>query len=145
MKEVIMLMVCCLAAGVPLFAQKKKQPSDSVDVVIRLTNASRTPFTDSVLVIFDRYDHSGAGIIKKVFYPVKNQIVIVKVPPARYYIEISCLNAHREKFKELTYVNYRHNNVFTYRVRKSDTFTPGLAIIPVEPVDFSKLSILSQP
>lgn len=141
MKEVIMVMVFCLAAGAPLFAQKK-QPSDSVDVVIRLTNASRTPFTDSVLVVFDRYDHSGAGIIKKVFYPVNNQIVIVKVPPARYYIEISCLNAHREKFKELTYVNYRHTNVFTYRVRNSATFTPGLAAIPVEPVDFSKLTIL---
>lgn len=143
MKEVIMVMVFCFAAGAPLFAQKK-QSSDSVDVVIRLTNASRTPFTDSVLVVFDRYDHSGAGIIKKVFYPTNNQIVIVKVPPARYYIEISCLNNHREKFTELTYVNYRHPNVFTYRVRKSDTFTPGLAIIPVEPVDFSKLTILQE-
>lgn len=143
MKEVILLLVMCFATGVPLYAQKKKKKhtSDSVNVVIRLLNASRTPLRDSVLVIFDRYDRRGAGVIKKVFYPVNNEIVIMKVPPARYYIEISCLNAHRDKFTELTYVNNRHPNVFTYRVRKSDTFIPGLAVIPAEPIDVSKLTI----
>lgn len=143
MKEVLLLLVLCLPAGTCLYAQKKL-PTDSVDVTIRLTNTARAPFTDSVLVIFDRYDHSGAGVIKKKFFPVNNQIVIVKVPPARYYIEISCLSAHREQFKELIFVNNRHSNVFTYRVNKSSTFTPGLATIPVEPIDFSKLEILKQ-
>ena len=141
MKEVFVLMVLCLLAGTRLYAQKRFA-TDSVDVIIRLTNAAKAPFMDSVLVIFDRYDHSGAGVIKKKFYPVNNQIVIVKVPPARYYVEISCLNAHREQFKELIFVNNRHNNVLTYRVHKPGTFTPGLAVIPVEPVDFSKLEIL---
>ncbi|AXY78116.1 hypothetical protein D3H65_30795 [Paraflavitalea soli] len=115
-----------------------------MDVTIRLSNAARSVVTDSVLVIFDRYDHSGAGTIKGIYYPVNNEIVIAKVPPARYYIEVYCLGAGRENFNELTYVNRRHSNVFTYRIQKSSTFTPGLAVIPVEPINLSKLEILKQ-
>lgn len=141
MRAVIALLVLCFLSGTSLYAQRKL-PTDSVDVTIRLTNAGKTPFMDSVLVIFDRYDHSGAGIIKKVFYPVKNEIIIMKVPPARYYIEVLCLGSYHEKFNELTFVNNRRSNVLTYRISKTSTFTPGLAIIPVERIDFSKLQIL---
>jgi hypothetical protein len=129
--------------GTPLHAQRKRS-TDSVDVTIRLSNRGKTAFTDSVLVIFDRYDHSGAGIIRKVYYPINNEIVISKVPPARYYIEVSCLGTHREQFNELTYVNNRRSNVFTYRINKTGTFTPGLAVIPIEPVNLNKLEILKQ-
>ena len=139
MRAVIALLVLCFLSA-SSYAQRKR-PTDSVDVTIRLTNTGRMPVMDSVLVIFDRYDHSGAGIIKKVYYPVNNEIVIAKVPPARYYIEVACLGTTREKFNELTFVNNRRSNVFTYRVNKN-TFTPGLAVIPVEPIDFSKLEIL---
>lgn len=143
MRAVIALLVSCFLSGASLYAQRKL-PTDSVDVTIRLTNAAKTPFIDSVLVIFDRYDHSGAGIIKKVFYPVNNEIIIMKVPPARYYIELLCLGGYREKFNELTFVNNRRSNVLTYRIHKTSTFTPGLAVIPIEPVDFSKLRILKK-
>lgn len=143
MRAVFALLVLCFLSNAPLFAQKKR-PTDSVDVTIRLTNAAKAPITDSVLVVFDRYDHSGAGIIKKVYYPVNNQIVINKVPPARYYIEVSCLGTHREKFNELSFVNNRRSNVFTYRIQRASTFTPGLAVIPSEPIDMSKLEILKR-
>lgn len=143
MRAVFALLVLCFLAGNAVYAQRKR-PTDSVDVTIRLTNAARSPVTDSVLVIFDRYDHSGAGTIKKIYYPVNNEIVIPKVPPARYYIEVYCLGTYRENFNELTFVNNRRSNVFTYRIKKSSTFTPGLAVIPVEPINFSKLEILKQ-
>lgn len=141
MRAALVLLTGWLLSSISLHAQRRL-PTDSVDVTIRLTHTASTPYTDSVLVIFDRYDHSGAGIIKKVYHPVNNEIVIPKVPPARYYIEVSCLGPQREQFNELTFVNNRRSNVFTYRVKRPGTFTPGLATIPVEPVDFSKLRIL---
>lgn len=144
MKGTLLILLCCLCTAAGGYAQRKK-PTDSVTVVIRLSNSSYDkPVSDSVLVIFDRFDHSGAGVIKKVFFPVNNKIVIGKVPPARYYIAVYYLGPHREKFTELTFVNNRHSNVFSYRVKSSDHFTPGLAVIPVEPVDISKLRIFEE-
>lgn len=139
----MLLLAFCSFWGIPVIAQKKR-PTDSVEVTIRFKPPGRMPIKDSVLVIFDRYDLAGAGIIKKVYHPVNNEIIIPAVPPARYYIEIACLGVNQERFTELTYVNRRHNNVFTYKVKKSGTFTPGLAAIPVEPVDPGKLKILRE-
>ncbi|MDF2192547.1 hypothetical protein [Paraflavitalea sp. CAU 1676] len=141
MKAIMALLVTSLLWGIPAMSQRKL-PTDSVDVTIRLKHSGGTPITDSVLVIFDRYDHSGAGIIKRIYHPVNNEIVIPKVPPARYYIEVAFLGVNQDRFNELTYVNNRRSNIFTYRIRKGGTFTPGLVIIPLDPINFNKLKIL---
>lgn len=141
MKGVLILFIALFTSN-SLLAQRKRV-KDSVEVVIRLTSRTDAPFTDSVLVVFDRYDHRAAGVVKKVYYPVNNEIHIGKVPSARYYIGVYCLGT-REQFSELTFVNHRRSNILTYRVRPSDTFTPGLAIIPVEPVRLDKLEILKE-
>jgi hypothetical protein len=141
MKVAVLLLVAVISLNTSLFAQKKL-PTDSVEVTIRLNNYSPTPYSDSVLVIFDRYNHTGAGIIKKVYQPVNGQISIPKVPPGKYYIDIFCLGINREIFSELTYVNIRHSNAFNYTVKKTGSSAPGFAAIPVEKIDISKLQIL---
>jgi len=141
MKLVVLLLVAVICLNTSVVAQKKR-PTDSVDVTIRLNNYSPTPYSDSVLIIFDRYDHTGAGIIKKVYQPVNGQILVPKVPPGKYYIDIFCLGINREIFSELTFVNNRHSNVFNYSVKKTGSSTPGLAAIPIEKIDISKLQIL---
>lgn len=143
MKAVLLLLASSFFWGISCMAQRQHS-NDSVDVTIRLKPPGRMPVNDSIMVIFDRYDQTGAGIIYGVYRPVNNVIIIPKVPAARYYIEIACLGVNRERFTELTYVNKRHSNVFSYRVKKSGTFTPGLAVIPVEPIDPRKLKILDQ-
>lgn len=141
MKGVVTFVIVFLFAASNIHAQKKRN-GDSVDVEIRLRNRTKKPITDSIMVTFDRYDRRGAGIIRKVFLPVKNKIVLVKVPPAKYYIEVSCLNPNHERFTVVSYVNKRHSNVFIYDVKLSDTFEKGLVIIPVESIDLNNLRIL---
>lgn len=141
MKFVFLLLVAVISLNTSLFSQKKR-PTDSVDVIIRLNNYSPTPYSDSVLIIFDRYDHTGAGIIKKVYQPVNGLILVPQVPPGKYYIDIFCLGINREIFSELTFVNNRHSNVFNYSVKKTGTSLPGFAAIPVEKIDISKLQIV---
>ena len=54
---------------------------------------------DSVLVILDKFDHSGAGIVTKVFYPgANNQIVIEGLPAGKYYAEIYVLGFYKNIF-----------------------------------------------
>jgi hypothetical protein len=141
MKLVVPLLVLTICMNTSLFAQKRS-PSDSLDVTIRLNNRAPIPYSDSVLIIFDRYDHAGAGIVKKVYQPVNGAIIVPKVPAGRYYIDIFCLGIHQEVFSELTFVNNRHSNTFTYRVKKTGSSLPGLAAIPFEKIDVSKLHIL---
>src|SRR5690348_3623384 len=54
---------------------------------------------DSVLVIYDRYDRSGAGVVHKVFYPSNDNTVSINgIPEGKYFVTIQFLGLHRERF-----------------------------------------------
>lgn len=114
---------------------------DSVNVTIRLKkHFARNAPVDSVLIFFDRYDHSGAGIIKQVYYLSNDQVVIPQVPEGRYYIGIVCLGAHLQYFSEVTFVNRRRSNKLKFRLNRSESFTAG-TFVPDIYFDMAKLYI----
>jgi hypothetical protein len=121
-------------------AQRKRTP-DSVNVIIRLQSRdAKNPRVDSVLVIFDRFDRTGAGVVKKVYHPINNVITIPQVPAGRYFISIYCLGIHRENFNDITFINKRHRNNLRYKLQKSEEYIPG-TFIPVFHIDFTNLAI----
>lgn len=138
--------VCVLTLLVLLFAghsanAQEYRLKDSVDVTIRL-NPRKTdnPGVDSVLVIFDRYDHTGAGIVKRIYHPTNNQFTIFDVPEGRYYITIYCLGFYTDVFTDLTFVNRRHSNKLRYKLKGTEEFVPG-TFLPSLEIDFSNLAI----
>jgi hypothetical protein len=138
--------VCVLTLLIMLFsadaanAQQQRLP-DSVNVLIRLhPRKANHPRVDSVLVIFDRYDHTGAGIVKNIYYPKDNQFTISKVPEGRYYITIYCLGLYSDVFNDLMFINKRHRNNLRYKLGPSDEFVPG-TFLPAIEIDFSNLAI----
>jgi hypothetical protein len=138
--------VCVLTMLLLLFtaeaanAQQKRLP-DSVNVLIRLhPRKPKNPRVDSVLVIFDRYDHTGAGVVKNIYYPKDNVFTIPKVPEGRYYITIYCLGLYNDVFNDLMFINKRHSNNLRYRLGHSDEFVPGTFLPGIE-IDFSNLAI----
>jgi hypothetical protein len=141
MKAVCVLpMLVMLLIAFTATAQRKRTP-DSVNVVIRLhTRHPKNPRVDSVLVIFDRFDHTGAGVIRKIFHPTDNQITIPQVPEGRYYISIFCLGLHREYFNDLTFINKRHSNSLQYNLDWSEEYKPG-DYVPDFNIDFTNLAI----
>src|SRR6185436_16168413 len=87
----------------PAGAQHKKR-ADSVRVIIELNNdLNQKAPVDSVIVIFDRYNLSGAGTIKNVYYPVNNKVVIENVPEGKFYITVICLGIYKDSFTEISY------------------------------------------
>jgi len=67
------LLTLLLVIFLNLPAQKRHK--DSVSLTIHLNNkANDQAQVDSVYLIFDRYDLSGAGLVKKVYHPVNNTI-----------------------------------------------------------------------
>jgi hypothetical protein len=138
--------VCVLTMLIMLFtaeaanAQQKKLP-DSVNVLIRLhPRKASNPRVDSVLVIFDRYDHTGAGVVKNIYYPRDNAFTIPKVPEGRYYITIYCLGLYNDVFNDLMFINKRHSNNLRYKLGHSDEFVPGTFQPSIE-IDFTNLAI----
>jgi hypothetical protein len=141
MKAVCVLtLLMMLFTAEPANAQRIKLP-DSVNVLIRLHPRNpNNPRVDSVLVIFDRYDHTGAGIVKSKYYPKNNQFTIPKVPEGRYYISIYCLGFYNDVFNDLTFINKRHSNNLRYKLGSSDEFVPGTFLPSIE-IDFTNLAI----
>src|SRR5437764_9927471 len=84
------LLTLLLALYLTLPAQKRSK--DSVSLTIHLNNrANNHAQVDSVYLIFDRWDLSGAGLVKKIYRPEKNIIKLEKIPKGRYYVEVFCL------------------------------------------------------
>ena len=141
MKSVcVQTLLLMLLTATTATAQSKKLP-DSVNVLIRLhPRNTQNPVVDSVLVVFDRFDRTGAGIIKRIYHPTDNQFTIFKVPEGKYYISIYCLGFYRDSFNELMFVSKRHSNNLRYKLKRSDEFIPGTYLPDME-VDFTNLAI----
>lgn len=141
MKAVYVLTLLMMLLGAETATAQRKRLPDSVNVLIRLHPRNpNNPRVDSVLVIFDRFDHTGAGIVKKIYYPTNNQFTIPSVPEGRYYISIYCLGFYRDIFNDLMFVNKRHSNNLRYKLGPLEEFVPGTFIPPIE-IDFSNLAI----
>ena len=140
MKAVCVLALLMLLTAKTATAQSKRLP-DSVNVLIRLHPRDvKNPLVDSVLVIFDRFDRTGAGIVKHVYYPTNNQFTIFKVPEGKYYINIYCLGFYRDTFNELMFVSKRHSNNLRYKLKRNEEYMPGTYLPDME-VDFTNLAI----
>ena len=117
------------------------------NAVINITKAAGVNYTfhldntvnknnavDSVLIVLDKFDHSGAGIVKKVFYPgTDNQVIIEDLPAGKYYAEVYVLGLYKKHFS--TVINTEKSakkNKTHLRLDYQDGYTPGNANIPAE-------------
>jgi len=93
-------------------------------------------------MIFDKYDRSGAGVVMQVFYPVDNTIKVT-VPKGKYYVNIICIGTYvNEAFDKSITATTDKEKKLLLNLQEADLFTPGLAFIPEEKVDFTNLAIM---
>ena len=116
-----------------------QRSADSVSVTILLKNKKVS--VDSVFVIFDKYDLTGAGVVRKVFYPNRNQIVIDKVPRGKYYVDVYCIGVDHQNFKQVSTVGKRRSNRVTVPLKTFETYIPGTAVITPSPIDPGNLIV----
>lgn len=147
MKIFMTLTLLAALADAGTVEAQRKNNTDSVRVTIHLDNAlNHHAPVDSVLVIFDRYNLTGAGVIKKVFYPANNKVVIENVPEGKYYITVMSMGLFRKTFSEVSYV-YEHrknNNEFSFQLPSCDNYQSGTAYIPAEKIDPQQLVIFKR-
>lgn len=99
---------------------------------------------DSVLIIFDRYDRTGAGVIYKVFAADESRnIAIEGVPAGKYYVTIQGLGLHRDRIETVVTVKARKSRERSIELEDVEEFTAGTVIIPPSGTDLASLSIVN--
>ena len=118
-----------------------QQPAlDSISVTIFLKTKKVT--VDSVFIIFDRYDLTGAGVIKQVFYPSDNKIVIDKVPNGKYYVDVFGIGVDHQSFTRVSTIGKRRSNKVLIPFKTFETYIPGTAVIPPSTFDPTNLVVI---
>jgi hypothetical protein len=124
--------------------QENMAPSNGVTELNFQNRCFRLHGKDSVLIICDRYDRSGAGVVFKVFYPTDDHtIAIAGIPPGKYYFTIQCLGLHRDKVEKVVRIRSRKRESISIKLRDCDEFSKDHVIIPAEHPDFARLKVMN--
>ena len=113
-------------------------------VRFQFSNINAKDRNDSVLVIFDRFDHTGAGVIYQVFAAdQQNGIDISAIPAGKYYVTIQCLGLHHDRLEKTITIKKQKNEKVNIALSASELFSKDDVVIPVTHSKLSDLSILS--
>jgi hypothetical protein len=117
---------------------------DSSTIIIRFDNFSNNnePI-DSIYLIVDRFDLTGAGVVKRIYHPVNNAIELT-VPKGKYFINVFCLGLYKDKrFDAIVNARGRKRSELLLKVEPTSFYIPGLVSFPEEKIDFGNLSVTS--
>jgi hypothetical protein len=96
---------------------------------------------DSILIIFDRYDHTGAGVIRQVFTANSDEsLTIDAVPPGKYYVTIQCVGLHRDQVEKVITIRSNRSENLRIKLSESAAFSKNDVVIPAfhpDPANFS--------
>jgi hypothetical protein len=98
--------------------------------------------TDSVLVIFDRFDHTGAGVIYQLYAADSQQgIDISAVPAGKYYVTIRFLGLHRDQIEKVITIKSKKSEKVRIELGDTEVFSKDKVVIPAYRPDFSNLVV----
>ncbi len=116
---------------------------DTLKVVL-VNDRANCSHKDSVFVMLDKFDHSGAGVVKKMFnVSADHSFVVTGLPAGHYFITIRCLGLHRDIIEKTIRVVKKKNNIIKVHLKDCEEFVKSEVTIPNQPVNFSKLSVVT--
>jgi len=100
---------------------------------------------DSALVIFDRFDHTGAGIVYQVFGTDSTHgISIENVPAGKYYVTVQFRGLHRDRMEMLVTVKAQKNGKVHIKLDDAEAYSRENVKIPAYNPSFHDMAILKQ-
>ncbi|MHA4811308.1 peptidase associated/transthyretin-like domain-containing protein [Flavitalea flava] len=108
-------------------------------------HVSNLAHKDSVLLIFDRCDHTGAGVIYQIFYMDQDgNITIPAIRAGKYFVTIQCLGLHRDRMEKVVTIKSNKGQKVKINLLDSEVFSKENVVIPVFRPDFSDLAVLKR-
>jgi hypothetical protein len=112
-------------------------------VRFQFNNISNADHKDSVLIIFDRFDHTGAGVIYQVFAADEtNGIDVTAVPAGKYYVTIQCMGLHHDRVEKVLSIKKQKNEKVHIDLEASEAFSKDNVVIPATHFNLADLAIL---
>lgn len=147
MKQIYLYLACLLLT---LAANAEKSPRAKTKIAavgsiqFRLNNSTDAAVQkDSVLIIFDRCDHTGAGVIYQVFYQdMDHTITIPAVPAGKYYVTMQYMGMHHDRFEKIVHVKSQKSETVKINLQDSEEFSKDKVIIPAYKPDFADLAVV---
>jgi hypothetical protein len=118
--------------------------SNKGSVQVKFHNSlSKVTDRDSVLIIFDRWNRSGAGVVYQVFYENQDHsITIPAVPKGSYYVTIQCLGLHHDRLETQIRIKAKKNTTIKVYRKDSEEFSKDNVVIPAYRPDVTGLGII---
>ena|ERR1700733_1996054 len=155
MKQILLYTACLIFTfsakaekGPKAAASKMMSSKGSLQLKFKAVAADKTEDSleltkDSVLVIFDRFDHTGAGVIYQVFYyNPDHSITISGIPEGKYYVTIKCLGVHRDRIETIVKIKSQKSEILKMNQDDSEAFSKDKVVIPAYHPDVTNLGIV---
>lgn len=141
--------IACLLLSTGLYADKGPKASIAKVatqgcVQFKFNNAiPGVPENDSVLIIFDKYDHSGAGVVYQVFYEDQDHnITLPEIAAGKYYVTIQCLGTHHDRMEKIVTIKSHKSEKVKINLQDSEVFFKDKVVIPEYKPNFADLAVL---
>jgi len=111
-------------------------------VTFRLDNSKNdNKPIDAVYIILDRFDLTGAGVVKDKYETINNKISIQNLPTGKYYADIFIKGFYNQHFSRIIDVT-KKGKTYTFKIAEIGFYEKGDAVIPKESNDYSKTSVV---
>jgi len=98
---------------------------------------------DSILIIFDRYDHTGAGIVHQVFAADSDRsITVPDIAPGKYYVTVQCIGLHRDHLEKIVTIRSQRSETVRIKLTPSEAYSKNKVVIPAFHPDLSDLAVV---
>ena len=110
-------------------------------VTFRLDNSeNNNKSVDAAFIILDRFDLTGAGVVKEKYDVTDNKISLENLPVGKYYADIFVKGFYNQHFSRIINVT-KKGKTYTFKLSEIGFYEAGNAFIPKESNDYSKTSI----
>lgn len=132
-----------LPAGTAASAATEKKLVKAGTVRFQFRNTGNSDRPDSVLIIFDKYNRTGAGVVYQVFATDStNGVTIPAIPAGKYYVTIQCKGLHRDRVEKLVTIKAEKHGKVRIELEASEAFSKNDVVIPAYHPGFSDMAIL---
>jgi hypothetical protein len=97
---------------------------------------------DSILIIFDRCDHTGAGVVYQKFAADGDHgVTLPAIPAGKYFVTIQGLGLHHDRLEKVVTIKSQKSEKVRIELQHSEEFCKDDVRIPVYRPDFSDMSV----
>ncbi|HMI59625.1 MAG TPA: hypothetical protein VK518_01915 [Puia sp.] len=120
-----------------------KTAVNSGTIRFQFGNPGSADHQDSVLIIFDKYNRTGAGVVYQVFATDSTHgITIPAVPAGKYYVTIQCKGLHRDRVEKLITIKAKKHEKLHIELEAAERIAKEKIVIPAYRPGFSDMAIL---